>query len=170
MPTLRWLTFVGWASPTDASLRGQRRWAMPTLRWLTQRRAEYNFGRSSTSSLLCERCPSISSSPRVARRRPEARRVRPNVRCGADQTRIPFASRIPSPRSILFFARVPLRHSGRASLRASRVPMPARTEPRAPVHDVAAYSARSIFLRMTSAHASSPGRHNRGLTQSVIGV
>ena len=34
--------FVRWASPTDASLRGQRRWAMPTLRWLTQRRAEYN--------------------------------------------------------------------------------------------------------------------------------
>jgi hypothetical protein len=34
--------FVGRASPTDASLRGQRRWAMPTLRWLTQRRAEYD--------------------------------------------------------------------------------------------------------------------------------
>jgi hypothetical protein len=33
--------FVEWASPTDASLRGQRRWEMPTLRWLTQRRAEY---------------------------------------------------------------------------------------------------------------------------------
>ena len=34
--------FVGWASPTDASLHDQRRWALPTLRWLTQRRAEYN--------------------------------------------------------------------------------------------------------------------------------
>jgi hypothetical protein len=34
--------FVAWASPTDASLRGQRRWAMPTLRWLTQCRAEYS--------------------------------------------------------------------------------------------------------------------------------
>jgi hypothetical protein len=30
------------ASPTGASLRGQRRWAMPTLRWLSQRRATYS--------------------------------------------------------------------------------------------------------------------------------
>jgi hypothetical protein len=52
----------------------------------------------------------------------------------------PHPSHNPSERGVLFrppakgglcFARVPLRHSGRASLRASRVAMPARTEPRA---------------------------------------
>ena len=41
MPGAGRFIFVGWASPTDASLRGQGRRAMPTLRWLTQRRAEY---------------------------------------------------------------------------------------------------------------------------------
>ena len=42
MPGAGRFIFVGWASPTDASLRGQGRRAIHTLRWLTQRRAEYN--------------------------------------------------------------------------------------------------------------------------------
>jgi hypothetical protein len=48
----------------------------------------------------------------------------------------------------LYFARSPVRHSGRASLWASRVPMPARTEPRPPVVDVAAHTAGSIASQL----------------------
>ena len=47
---------------------------------------------------------------------------------------------------LLYVARVWLRHSGSASLRASRVPMPARTEPRPPVVAVAATTARSLVI------------------------
>ncbi len=43
--------------------------------------------------------------------------------------------------NLIYIARAPPEDPGRASLRASRVPMPARTGPRPPVVDVAAHAA-----------------------------
>ena len=50
--------------------------------------------------------------------------------------------------------RADLRHPGRASLRASRVPMPARTEPRPPHADVTAHTASGIVLHVGERAAS----------------
>jgi hypothetical protein len=59
----RVVDFVGWASPTDASPRGRRRWAMPTLRWLTQRHAKYEPAQSFPCMSDFHACSFSSSVP-----------------------------------------------------------------------------------------------------------